>query len=88
MMSKIDDRTYISIPLLISLIGSIIGGIVWLTSIYNVATSALAKADSTAAYYQQINDGQSALYKSLSETNQRLANIEGKLDLLVTKNRQ
>lgn len=84
-MIKLDDRTYISIPLIISIGGAIIGGIVWLTSIYNLATSALAKADSAASRYESLNSERSDLYKMLNETNQRLSNIEGKLDLLVTK---
>ena len=87
-MTKIDDRTYISIPLIISLVGSIIGGIVWLTSIHNIANAALSKTDSLTARYDNFAAGRENIYKSLNETNQRLANIEGKLDLLLDKTKR
>ena len=81
-MQKIDDKTYVSFPLIASLVSALIGAVIWLTTIYNIAQASLSKAEILSKKYDEMSIDQNAVYKSLSETNQRLARIEGKVDSL------
>jgi len=82
-MSKIDNNSYISIPLVISFIGAFIGALVWLTSIYVAATTALARTEELNTKYDIMQSDTIALRDRIAETNQRLSSIEGKLDLIL-----
>lgn len=87
-MQKIDEKTYISFPLLASVFSALIGAVIWLTTIYNIAQASLSKAEMLSKKYDEMSIDQSAVYKSLSETNQRLARIEGKVDSLSVSNKR
>lgn len=85
---RIDDKTSISIPLVLSFIGAFIGAILWLTSIYIAATTALAKADELNRRYDSLQIDTTSLHDKIGETNQRLSAIDGKLDLLLKQAKQ
>ena len=84
---KINEKTYISIGIFIALIGAIGGGAAWLTSVHDIAKGALIKSNEIVVdqryYRSRMVDQLKKNGEKISTANERLSNIEAKVDILL-----
>lgn len=74
----ISDQTYISVGLLIPLIG----GIIWLTSIHTLASQAQEDSAKATTEISTIKEANEEMFREIL---QRLARIEGQVDAVHTE---
>lgn len=88
-MVKIDEKTYVSFGLIISIITAIIGGAAWLTNVRFIALDALAKGSELRERLEQTSTEEkyyrNKLIDQTSSIDSRLSRIEGKLDVIQKK---